>query len=62
MRSHISVHDATTNFFSNSFVFKTEIEKEGIPRDSPPALGAGGPEFESRRPDQFMFFIFCHLE
>src|SRR5712691_5372347 len=28
----------------------------------PPALGAGGPEFKSRRPDQFMFFVFCHLE
>jgi hypothetical protein len=52
MRSHISVHRATTKYFSNSFVFKNEIEKEGLPRDSTPDLGAGGPEFESRSPDQ----------
>ena len=31
MRSHISVHRATTKYFSNSFVFKTKIEKEGLP-------------------------------
>ena len=52
MRSHISVHRATTKYFSNSFVFKTEIEKEGLPRGSTSGLGAGGPEFKSRRPDQ----------
>ena len=62
MRRHISVHRATTKYFSNSFVFKTEIEKEGLPRDSPAGLGAGGPEFKSRRPDQFMFFVSHHLE
>jgi hypothetical protein len=33
MRSHIFVHRATTKYFSNSFVFKNEIEKEGLPRD-----------------------------
>jgi hypothetical protein len=27
MESHISVHRATTKYFSNSFVFKNEIEK-----------------------------------
>jgi hypothetical protein len=27
-----------------------------------PALGAGGPEFKSRRPDHFMFCFFYHLE
>jgi hypothetical protein len=27
VRSHISVHRATTKYFSNSFVFKNEIEK-----------------------------------
>ena len=43
MRSHISVHRATTKYFSNSFVFKTAIEKEGLPGDITPALGAGGP-------------------
>ena len=52
MRSHIFVHRATTKYFSNSFVFKNKIEKEGLPRDITPALGAGGPEFKSRRPDQ----------
>ena len=51
MRSHIFVHRATTKYFSKSFVFKTEIEKEGLPGDITPALGAGGPEFKSRRPD-----------
>ena len=62
MRSHISAHRATTKFFSNSFVFKTEIEKEGLPRGSTPDLGAGGPEFKSRRPDQSMVFVSHHLE
>ena len=38
MRKHISVHGATTKYFSNSFVFKTNIEKEGLPRDSTPDL------------------------
>ena len=51
MRSHIFVHRATTKYFSNPFVFKTEIEKEGLPRGSTPDLGAGGPRFESGRPD-----------
>jgi hypothetical protein len=52
MRSHISVHRATSKYFSNSFIFKNKIEKEGLPGDSPAGLGAGGPEFKSRRPDQ----------
>jgi hypothetical protein len=51
-RRHISAHRATTKYFSNSFVFKTKIEKEGLPRDRTPDLGAAGPRFESRRPDQ----------
>ncbi len=33
MRSHICVHRATTKYFSNSFVFKTEIDKEELPGD-----------------------------
>jgi hypothetical protein len=61
MRSHISVHRATTKYFSNSFVFKTEIEKEGLLRDSAPDLGAGGPEFKSRRPDQNISRVFFGL-
>src|SRR5260370_27996301 len=61
MRSHMSVHRATTKYFSNSFVFKTEIEKEGLPRGSTPDLGAGGPEFKSRRPDQNISRVFFYL-
>jgi hypothetical protein len=39
------------NSFVKSFAFRSKIEKEGLPRGSTPALGAGGPEFKSRRPD-----------
>jgi len=49
MRSHISVHGATTKFCDNPFVFKNAVEKEGLPRDSTPDLGAGGRGFESRQ-------------
>jgi len=59
MRSHIFVHRATTKYFSNLFVFKTEIEKEGLPGDITPALGAGGPRFKSGRPDQK--YLACFL-
>jgi hypothetical protein len=52
MWSHISVHLATTKYFCISFIFKNKIEKEGLPRNSLAGLGAGGPEFKSRRPDQ----------
>jgi hypothetical protein len=51
MRSHISLHHATPKYFSKLFVFKTEIEKEGLPGDGPVGLGAGGLEFKSPRPD-----------
>jgi hypothetical protein len=61
MRRHISVHRATTKYFSNSFVFKTNIEKEGLPRDRTPDLGAGGLRFKSGRPDQNISRIFCSL-
>jgi hypothetical protein len=61
MRSHISVHRATTKYFSNSFIFKNKIEKEGLPRDSPADLGAGGPRFESGRPDQNISRVFFRL-
>ena len=56
MRGHISAHRATIKYFSNSFVFKTEIEKEGLPGDITPDLGAGGPEFKSRRPDHLILY------
>ena len=61
MRRHISVHRATTKYFSNSFVFKTKIEKEGLPGDSTPDLGAGGPRFKSGRPDQNISRVFFSL-
>jgi len=61
MLSRISVHGATTKFYDNPFVFKNAIEKEGLPRDSTPDLGAGGPRFKSGRPDQSMFFVSHHL-
>jgi hypothetical protein len=59
MRSHISIHRDTTKYFSNSFVFKNEIEKEGLPGDITPVLGAGGPRFKSGRPDQK--YLACFL-
>jgi thiazole synthase len=40
----------STNFSSLTFAFKTKIEKEGLPRDDTPALGAGGLDFKSPRP------------
>jgi hypothetical protein len=43
---------ATTISVAKPFIFKIKIEREGLARDSPAGLGAGGPEFESRRPDQ----------
>jgi hypothetical protein len=61
MRSHISVHGATTKFCDNPFVFKNAIEKEGLPRDSTPDLGAGGPRFKSGRPDQNILRVFFDL-
>jgi hypothetical protein len=57
MRCHFSLHHATTKHFSNLFVFKTETEKEGLPRDSPAGLGAGGPRFKSGRPDHRKILI-----
>jgi len=61
MRSHNSAHHATTKYFSNSFVLKNNIEKEGLPGGSPAGLGAGGPEFKSRRPDQNILRSFFNL-
>jgi hypothetical protein len=52
MRNHILVHLATTKHFSISFVLKNKIEKEGLPKDSPAGLGAGGPGSKSGRPDR----------
>ena len=54
MQSHISVLRATSKYFSNSFIFKNKIEKEGLPGDSPAGLGAGGLRFKSGRPDHLL--------
>jgi hypothetical protein len=61
MRRHISARPATIKYFSNSFVFKIKFEKEGLPRDDTPDLGAGGPRFKSGRPDQNILRIFFDL-
>src|SRR5260370_1734919 len=53
MRSHISVHRATARYFLKSFIFKTEIEKEGLPRDITPDCPAGLRGSEARRSLQF---------
>jgi len=52
MCKHFQPHPSTTISGSNPCVIKFEIGKEGLPRELLPALGAGGPEFKSRRPDQ----------
>jgi hypothetical protein len=57
MRSHISVHRATTKYFSNSFVFKNEIEKK-TSRDS--TVFRRRSEFKSRRPDQNISRVFFY--
>ena len=61
MRSHISVHRATTKYFSNSFVFKTEIEKEGLPRDIYACLGRRRPPVQIRAPRPIYVFCFTSL-
>ena len=61
MWRHTVVHRATNKYFSNSFVFKTKIEKEGLPRDSPAGLGAGGPRFESGRPDHLLLHFLTKM-
>ena len=62
MPSHMFIHLATTISVAKPFIFKIKIEREGLARDSSAGLGAGGPEFESRRADQSMFFVSHHLE
>ena len=38
-----------------------DIDVEGLPRNSQAGLGAGGPEFKSRRPDQNISPVFFSL-
>jgi len=42
---------ALPNSFLKSFDFKKFVAKEGLKKDNLSGLGAGGPEFKSRRPD-----------
>jgi hypothetical protein len=44
-----------------SIALRSKSEKEGLPRGGTPALGAGGPEFKSRRPDQMYPAYFLQL-
>jgi hypothetical protein len=41
----------TTKFSAKSFVFKNNGAKEGLKKDNPSGLDAGGPRFKSGRPD-----------
>ena len=41
--------------------FSSNAENGGFVLDGPPALGAGGPEFKSRRPDQNISRVFFDL-
>jgi hypothetical protein len=60
MRSYIFVLLATAKFFRKSFAFKNNVAKEGLKKDNPAGLGAGGPRFKSGRPDQNIFcFVKC---
>jgi hypothetical protein len=61
MRSHIFVHRATTKYFSKSFVFKTEIEKEGLPGDITPALGRRRSRVQISAPRPICVFCFPSL-
>jgi hypothetical protein len=62
MRGHIFAHHATTKYFSNSFVFKTEIEKEGLPGDITPALGAQEvPSSNLGAPTKNISRVFCSI-
>src|SRR5258708_29735938 len=51
MRSHFFIHLVTIISFAKPFIFKIKIEKEGLPRDRPAGLGAGGLRFKSGRCD-----------
>jgi len=51
MRSHIFVPHPAGKFSAKSFFSETNVAKERLPKDNPSGLGAGGPEFKSRRPD-----------
>ena len=60
MRSYIFVLLATAKFFRKSFAFKNNVAKEGLKKDNPAGLDAGGPRFKSGRADQNIFcFVKC---
>ena len=43
MRSHISVHRATTKYFSNSFIFKTRLKRKDFQEIAPLAWAQEAP-------------------
>ena len=49
MQSYVVLHPATTKFFANSFIFKKQIEKEGLPGDSRKALKNAGERYDQQR-------------
>ncbi len=66
---HANLHSpCTVGAKSMDRKFKSAVESiasncRGVAQPgSAPALGAGGPEFKSRRPDQFMLFVPHYLE
>jgi hypothetical protein len=62
MPSHIFALHPTSKFFAKSFVSRNSGAKEGLKRDDPAGLGAGGPRFESGRLDQKYLPYFLQLK
>jgi hypothetical protein len=62
MRIHISVHRATVKYFSNSFVFKTEIEKEGLQEIARLAWAQEVPSSNLGAPTKSILFVLHYLE
>jgi hypothetical protein len=54
MLRYIGIGSDTAKFFANRFVFKKGVVREGLPKENPSGLGAGGLEFKSPRPDQLL--------
>jgi hypothetical protein len=61
MHAEPHFHTSCTSIsFAKPFILKMEIEKEGLPRDSPAGLGAGGPGSNPGAPANH-FFVFPQL-
>ena len=57
MRSHISVHRATTKYFSNSFVFKNEIERKDFQEIARLAWAQEVPSSNLGAPTSYSFYF-----